>query len=264
MRSAQGCGVQRGEEGQPRCRQVRAPREHQVFITPIPTKQLQEKTHRRTGRTNRVTRMDWGSPLSCGGCGGSVGSRRATALPRDGEAARVPPAPGTAWGAPGPLYLRATCGHPALAGLPSPLNAPTLCSWADSPLQLEPLTRPGFPQVSTPPSPGGGPQRRGWPPPSPPTGSGWCWLRSIGPLFTWPFTLSLSARGTQHALVAQGCRPAGSLLFMPPIPHLPGVTKKLIAAHPEAAEHLVQMGAQRRWTGAAGSHPEPAFCLLPD
>lgn len=152
------------------------------------------------------------------GCGESVGSRRATALPRNGEAARVPPAPGTVWGTPGPLYLRVTCGHPALAGLPSPLNAPTLCSWADSPLQLEPLTHPGFPQVSTPPSPGGGPQRRGWPPPSPPAGSGWCWLRSIGPLFTWPFTLLLLARGTQDALVARGCRPAGSLLFVPPNP----------------------------------------------
>lgn len=147
-----------------------------------------------------------------------MGSRRATALPRNGEAARVPPAPGTVWGTPGPLYLRVTCGHPALAGLPSPLNAPTLCSWADSPLQLEPLTHPGFPQVSTPPSPGGGPQRRGWPPPSPPAGSGWCWLRSIGPLFTWPFTLLLLARGTQDALVARGCRPAGSLLFVPPNP----------------------------------------------
>lgn len=35
---------------------------------------------------------------------------------------------------------------------------------------------------------------------------------------SWPFTFSLLARGTQHALLARGCRPAGSLFFTPPSP----------------------------------------------
>lgn len=161
-----------------------------------------------------------GSPLYCVGAVGDWWG--AEGQPHFRGTGRRPGSPqGTAWGAPGPLYLRVTCGHPAPAGLASPLNAPMLCSWAGSLFQLELLTRPGFPQVSTPPSPGGG--RGGLRggagrAPSPPAGSGWCWIRSVGPLFTWPFTLSLLARGTQHALVARGCRPAGSLFFMPPSP----------------------------------------------
>lgn len=150
-----------------------------------------------------------------------VGSRRATALPRDREAARV--SPGHCVGRARPFLSQGDLWSPSpsrpgvfsqrpnavqLGGLPAPAGAfypPRL-----PPGQRTPVSRRG----------GGGavPQRRGWPPPSPPAGSGWCWLRSVGPLFTWPFILSLLARGTQHALVARGCRPAGSLFFMPPSP----------------------------------------------
>nr|XP_025137040.1 collagen alpha-1(I) chain-like [Bubalus bubalis] len=128
------------------------------------------------GETELTNSHTWSGvpPLLCGGCGGLVGSRRATALPRDGEAARVSPghcvgrarpslSQGDLW-SPSPSGPGVSSQRPnavQLGGLPVPAGAsypPRL-----PPSQHTPISRRGE----------GGPQRRGWPRPQP---SRWQWL----------------------------------------------------------------------------------------
>lgn len=190
--------MQRGEEGQPRHRQVRAPkRTPSLYYTNSYKNSSRKKPTGRTGRTQQGHTHGPGS-LYRAEIRGISGEPKELLHFRATERQPGSPSSRLCGATPGPLYLRVTYVHPGPSLRPaSPLNAPTLCSWADSRSSWS-LLPPGFPQGQHTPISRRGPQRPGWPPPALPAGSGWVLAqvhRSLVHLAIHPVALGKGAPG---------------------------------------------------------------------